>query len=80
MDYITLYTSEGSLNLPQEQKQPFREWAYSELSSAFPDYNISVLKEPSTKLFEFGSEDIKVKKESLSDFIDQMFDRWKRVQ
>lgn len=80
MDYITLYTSEGSLNMPQEQKQPFREWAYSELSSAYPDFNIFVLKEPSTRLFDYKSEEGKIKKDSLSDFISQMFERWKRMQ
>ena len=80
MDYITLYTSDGSLNLPQEEKEPFREWAYNELSIAFPGYEISVSKEPSTEGICFFSNEKKLKKENLTDFVDRMFERWERIQ
>ena len=76
MNYITLYTSDGSLNMKKELKPKFRKWAYEELKLAFPEFTIEISLESNNDAFEMFSEENKYKYNNMAVFVDEMYDRW----
>lgn len=79
MNKIVMYTADGTLNMPQEQKEPFRRFAYEELKSAYPDFEIEITKERNTELFQVQSEEYVLAFKKLHSFIKAIFDRWKKI-
>ena len=75
MNKIIVYTADGTLNMPEDQKEPFRVFAYEELKNAYTDHEIHITKKRSTKLFELEST-VYIPHPKLHSFIKGIFDRW----
>ena len=80
MNFITFYTSDGTLNMPVEKKEEFRQWAKLRLQNAFPDYEISISQEPSTKIFEMYCKDESLDSVLLKRFIKRLFEIWEEEE
>lgn len=80
MKFITYYASNGTLDMPDEDKSRYRDWAYEELQQAFPDFTIEVIDEPNIKICDLYSDDRHMTSKSVEKFIERLVDRWQRVK
>lgn len=76
--FIHFFTADGTLNMPDEDKNLFRLWAQNQIASAFPDYDVEVKKEHSAYIFTTSESEPKQKK-GILQFVNNLLPRWEKI-
>lgn len=77
-DFIKFFASDGTLNMPKEEKELFRLWAKQEISSAYPRCHVSVSSQRCTAMC-LCSENREPQRKNIMHFVGNLTSRWKKI-